>query len=52
MTLTIALMYIIACIEDPVVINKILAHLGSKDTSTAPAHLPPSRGPPQARLFS
>jgi hypothetical protein len=43
---------IIACIEDPVVIKKILAHLGSsKDTSTAPAHLPPSRGPPQARLF-
>jgi hypothetical protein len=35
---------IIACIEEPVVIKKILAYLGSKDTSTAPAHLPPSRG--------
>ena len=42
---------IIACIEDPAVINKILTHLDAKDASTAPARLPPSRGPPQAGLF-
>jgi hypothetical protein len=43
---------IIACIEDPAVINKILTHLDTKDASTAPARLPPSRGPPQAGLFA
>ena len=43
---------IIACIQDPAVINKILTHLDTKDASTAPARLPPSRGPPQAGLFA
>jgi hypothetical protein len=43
---------IIACIEDPAVIKKILTHLDTKDASTAPARLPPSRGPPQAGLFA
>ena len=41
---------IIACIEDPVVIEKILTHLERKGATPA-ARLPPSRGPPQARLF-
>jgi hypothetical protein len=45
-------MHVIACIEDPLVIEKILTHLERKDTSTAAARLPPSRGPPQARLFA
>jgi hypothetical protein len=43
---------IIACIEDPVVIEKILTHLERKDTSTAAPRLPPCRAPPQARLFA
>jgi hypothetical protein len=43
---------IIACIEDPAVIKKILTHLDAKDASTAPVRLPPSRGPPQAGLFA
>ena len=42
---------IIACIEDPVVIEKILRHLERKD-ATVTLHSPPSRGPPQGRLFS
>ncbi len=42
---------IIACIEDPVVIEKILTHLDSQDASTATARLPPCRAPPQASLF-
>jgi hypothetical protein len=42
---------IIACIEDPVVIEKILSHLEQKATSAKPCRLPPSRAPPQARLF-
>ena len=42
---------IIACIQDPAVIKKILTHLDTKDASTAPARLPPSRGTPHARLF-
>jgi hypothetical protein len=42
---------IIACIEDPVVIKKILTHLDSKDTSAAPSRLPPARAPPPASLF-
>ena len=42
---------IIACIEDPVVIQKILSHLDTKDACAAPARLPPSRAPPQAGLF-
>ena len=42
---------IIACIEDPVVIEKILTHLDKKDASAAASRLPPSRAPPQAGLF-
>jgi hypothetical protein len=42
---------IIACIEDPVVIEKILTHLDSKDPSTAIARLPRPRAPPQSSLF-
>ena len=34
---------IIACIDEPVVIEKILMHLDRKVASTATAHLPPSR---------
>jgi hypothetical protein len=45
-------MYIIACIEDPVVIEKILAHLDSKAASGAARRLPPCRAPPQASLFA
>ena len=43
---------IIACIEDPVVIEKILAHLDSKAASGAARRLPPCRAPPQASLFA
>ncbi|MHC4092902.1 MAG: transposase [Planctomycetota bacterium] len=42
---------IIAYIEDPVVIEKILTHLDTKNTSPQPPRLPPSRAPPQAGLF-
>ncbi len=42
---------IIAIIEDPVVIEKILSHLVQKATSAEPCRLPPSRAPPQAGLF-
>jgi hypothetical protein len=41
---------IIACIEDPKTIEKILTHLDTK--SDIPAnHLPKSRAPPQELLF-
>ncbi|WP_230537344.1 transposase, partial [Teredinibacter turnerae] len=44
---------IIACIEDPSIINKILAHL---DAKSAPfivvSQLPEPRAPPQAKLFN
>ena len=43
---------IIACIEDPLVIKKILAHLERKDASHAAWRLPPCRAPPQASLFA
>jgi hypothetical protein len=43
---------IIACIEDPLVIEKILTHLGRKDASGAARPLPPCRAPPQAGLFA
>jgi pyruvate/2-oxoglutarate dehydrogenase complex dihydrolipoamide acyltransferase (E2) component len=43
-------MRIIACIEDPVVIEKILAHLGAKAATAQPARPPPCRAPP-ARSF-
>jgi len=42
---------VIACIEDPNVINKILTHLKKKDERQDAVRLPESRGPPQARLF-
>ena len=42
---------IIACIEDPAVIERILAHLKNKAPSTEPALRPEDRAPPQARLF-
>jgi len=42
---------IIACIEDPAVIKKILAHLDEKALSAAPAMLPECRAPPGAGLF-
>jgi hypothetical protein len=38
------------CIEDPAVIEKILAHLKGKAPSVGTALLPENRGPPQARL--
>jgi hypothetical protein len=44
-------MHVIACIEDPVVIEKILTHLDSKAAGGAARRLPPSRAPPQASLF-
>ena len=37
---------VIACIEDPVVIKKILTHLNEKAASADPAQLPESRAPP------
>ena len=43
---------VIACIEDPVVIQKILAHLEGKAPTRIASLLPDSRAPPQARLFS
>ena len=45
---------IIACIEDPAVIERILAHLKSTAPSAESAELamlPEGRAPPQARLF-
>jgi pyruvate/2-oxoglutarate dehydrogenase complex dihydrolipoamide acyltransferase (E2) component len=39
-------MRIIACIEDPVVIEKILAHLDAKAAAAQAARPPPSRAPP------
>jgi hypothetical protein len=40
---------IIASIEDPAVINQILAHLAEKAATT---WLPPSRAPPATGLFT
>jgi len=40
---------IIACIEDPAVIERILAHLKGKEPSAELAMLPEERAPPQAR---
>ena len=44
-------MKVIACIEDPDVIRKILAHLDRNTPTTTPSPLPEPRAPPQARLF-
>ena len=41
---------IIACIEDPVIIEKILSHLRSK-AETKSMSLPPARAPPTPGLF-
>ena len=42
---------VIACIEAPAVIKKILTHLTEKASSAEPHRLPESRPPPQAGLF-
>jgi len=42
---------VIACIEDPVVIEKILTPLNEKVASPAMGLLPQVRAPPQAGLF-
>ena len=42
---------VIACIEDPVVIKKILVHLQEKSLVRAALLLPDSRAPPQSSLF-
>jgi RNA polymerase subunit RPABC4/transcription elongation factor Spt4 len=42
---------VIACIEDPVVIDKILNHLDKKAALSEPVVLPQPRAPPQASLF-
>ena len=44
-------MNVIACIEDPAVIRKILTCLADKALSAKPVPLPESRAPPQSRLF-
>ncbi|PCH61895.1 MAG: hypothetical protein COC19_03770 [SAR86 cluster bacterium] len=41
---------IIACIEDPVAIAKIIKHLKGKGESNNTALLPPGRAPPQMGL--
>ena len=42
---------VIACIEDPVVIEKILSHLDKKTGFVDTNLLPESRAPPQRGLF-
>jgi len=42
---------VIACIEDSVIINKILTHLDKKAALAEPVVLPQSRAPPQRNLF-
>jgi hypothetical protein len=42
---------IIACIEQPEVIDKILTHLDSKGACGVARRLPPCRAPSQASLF-
>ncbi len=42
---------VIACIEDPVVIDKILTHLNEKAAAAGIGLLPQVRAPPQAELF-
>jgi hypothetical protein len=42
---------IIACIEDPDIIEKILTHLDAKATEPQAPRRPPSRAPPQRGLF-
>jgi hypothetical protein len=45
-------MHIIACIEDPVVIRKILNHLQQKSSLDSGVQIPNPRAPPQTILFS
>ena len=45
-------MKVIACIEDALVIKKILTHLRGKALSLDMVGLPESRAPPQDDLFS
>jgi len=42
---------VIACIEDPMVIDKILTHLNKKAATAATGLLPQVRAPPQTGLF-
>jgi hypothetical protein len=42
---------IIACIEDPEVIEKILTHLDAKGVAPEASRRPPCRAPPQTGLF-
>ena len=42
---------LIACIEDPVVIEKILTHLAAKAAAPEATRRPPCRAPPQTGLF-
>jgi hypothetical protein len=44
-------MRIIACIEDPAVIEKILTHLDAKAPEPEAPRRPPSRAPPQWGMF-
>jgi hypothetical protein len=44
-------MKVIACIEDPNVIQKILTHLQLNAKATAPSPLPELRAPPISDLF-
>ncbi len=44
-------MHVIACVEDPVAIEKILKHLKQKAVSDNTVQLPPGRAPPQIELF-
>jgi len=43
-------MRIVACIEDPVVIEKILAHLDAKAVAAQASRPPPCRAPPARPL--
>ena len=43
---------IMACIEDPVVVRKILTHLDEKVTPTVATLLPESRATPAKGLFA
>jgi hypothetical protein len=43
---------VIAGIENPMVIEKILTHLNEKAAGAKPTRFPESRAPPQAVLFN